>query len=82
LKHWALRGGSLYNCMHGYGRIPGEVVERGLRFLEEQEFNEVVQGIDRLRAIGIIRGDGSIDYSLVQDASSGQQQWITAIGRG
>ncbi|MEM0060219.1 MAG: hypothetical protein QXE10_07320 [Desulfurococcaceae archaeon] len=42
--------------MHGYGRIPGEVVERGLRFLEEQEFNEVVHDIDRLRAIGIIRG--------------------------
>ncbi len=29
-----------------------------------QEFNEIVQGVDRLRAIGIIHGDGNIDYSL------------------
>jgi hypothetical protein len=37
------------------------VVYRALQYLEEQEFNEIVQGVDGLRAIGIIRGDNSID---------------------
>jgi len=44
------------------------VVYRALQYLEEGEFNEIVKGIDRLRVIGIIRGDGSIDYSLVLQA--------------
>jgi hypothetical protein len=44
------------------------VVYRALQHLEEGEFNEIVKGIDRLRVIGIIRGDGSIDYSLVLQA--------------
>jgi hypothetical protein len=33
-----------------------------------REFNEIVKGLDRLWAIGIIRGDGSVDYSLVLEA--------------
>jgi len=44
------------------------VVYRALQHLEEGEFNEIVKRIDRLRVIGIIRGDGSIDYSLVLQA--------------
>jgi hypothetical protein len=60
--------GSLYNYLHGVRAVPDNVVYRALQYLEEQEFNEIVQGIDRLRAIGVIRGDGSIDYSLVLQA--------------
>jgi hypothetical protein len=44
------------------------VVYRALQHLEEGEFNEIVKGVDRLRAVGIIREDGSIDYSLVLQA--------------
>jgi hypothetical protein len=60
--------GSLYNYLHGYRRIPDEVVEKALRYLDEREFYEIVQGVDRLRAVGIIREDGSVDYSLILQA--------------
>jgi len=50
------------------GKIPDEVVEKALRYLDEREFNEIVQGVDRLRAVGIIREDGTIDYSLILQA--------------
>jgi hypothetical protein len=60
--------GSLYNYLHGVRRVPDEVVSRALRNLDEGEFNEVVCGLDRLRALGIVRSDGSIDYSLVLQA--------------
>jgi len=60
--------GSLHNYLNGIRRVPDEVVSKALRYLDEKEFNEVVQGVDRLRAVGIIRKDGSIDYSLILQA--------------
>jgi hypothetical protein len=60
--------GAMHNYLHGLRRVPDEVVYRALRLLDEREFNEIVQGVDRLRAVGIIREDGSIDYSLILQA--------------
>jgi len=60
--------GSLHNYLHGIRRVPDEVISKALRFLDEKEFNDIVRGVDRLRAVGIIRGDGSIDYSLILQA--------------
>jgi len=60
--------GSLHNYLQGVRRVPDNVVYKALQYLEEAEFNEIVKGIDRLRAIGIIRGDGSIDYPLILQA--------------
>jgi len=68
LRALGIARGSLHNYLHGVRRVPDSVVYKALQYLEEAEFNEIVQGIDRLRAIGIIRGDGSIDYSLVLQA--------------
>jgi len=68
LKALGIARGSLYNYLHGVRTVPDNVVYRALQYLEESEFNEIVQGIDRLRAIGVIRGDGSIDYSLILQA--------------
>jgi intergrase/recombinase len=68
LRALGIARGSLHNYLHGLRTVPDNVVYRALQYLEEQEFNEIVQGVDRLRAIGIIRGDGSIDYSLVLQA--------------
>jgi len=68
LRALGIARGSLHNYLHGVRTVPDNVVYRALQYLEEQEFNEIVQGVDRLRAIGIIRGDGSIDYSLVLQA--------------
>jgi hypothetical protein len=41
------------------------VVYKALQYLEEGEFNEIVKGLDRLRAVRIIRGDGGADYSQI-----------------
>jgi hypothetical protein len=60
--------GSLHNYLNGERRIPDDVVYKALLYLGEGEFNEIVKWVDRLRAIGIIRGDGSIDYSLILQA--------------
>jgi hypothetical protein len=60
--------GAMHNYLHGLRRVPDEVVYRALRLLDEREFNEIVQGVDRLRAVGIIREDGSIDYLLILQA--------------
>jgi intergrase/recombinase len=60
--------GAMYNYLHGVRRVPDEVVYRALQHLEESEFDEIVKGLDRLRALEIIRGDGSIDYSLILQA--------------
>jgi len=68
LKALDISKGAMYNYLHGVRRIPDEVVYRALQHLEEGEFNEIVKGLDRLRALGIIRGDGSIDYSLILQA--------------
>jgi len=41
------------------------VISKALQYLNEKEFNEIVTGIYRLKAVGIIREDESIDYSLI-----------------
>jgi len=68
LKALKISRGSLHNYFHGLRRVPDEVVSRALRYLEEEEFNEVVRGVDRLRATGLVREDGSIDYPLILQA--------------
>jgi len=60
--------GSLYNYLHGIRRVPDDVVSKALQHLDEGEFNEIVGGLDRLRSIGILRVDGSVDYSLILQA--------------
>jgi intergrase/recombinase len=60
--------GSLHNYLQGIRRVPDNIVYKALQYLEEGEFNEIVKGLDRLRAVGIIREDGSIDYSLILQA--------------
>jgi len=60
--------GSLHNYLNGLRKIPDEVISKALQYLDEKEFNEIVAGIDRLKAVGIIREDGSIDYSLILQA--------------
>jgi intergrase/recombinase len=56
--------GALSYYLRGLRRVPDEVVSKALRYLEEREFQEIVKGVDRLRAVGLVRDDGSVDYSL------------------
>jgi hypothetical protein len=58
----------MHNYLHGVRSVPDEVVYRALQHLEEGEFNEIVKGVDRIRSVGIIREDDSIDYSLILQA--------------
>jgi len=55
---------SLSRYLRGERRTPGEVVRRALQHLGEEEFRQIVQGEERLRALGIVRKEGSIDYGL------------------
>jgi intergrase/recombinase len=68
VKALEISKGALHNYLHGLRKVPDEVVSRALRHLEEGEFREAVKGIDRLRAVGAVREDGSIDYPLILQA--------------
>jgi hypothetical protein len=68
LRALGIARGLLYNYLHGVRTVPDNVVYRALQYLEEQEFNEIVQGIDRLRAVDITRGDSNVDYFLILQA--------------
>jgi intergrase/recombinase len=68
LKALEISRGALHNYLHGLRRVPDEVVSRALRCLEEKEFYEIVRGVDRLRAVGVVKEDGSIDYPLILQA--------------
>ena len=68
LEVLSIAKGSLHKYLSRVRRIPDNVVYRALQHLEEGEFNEVVKGVDRPRAMGIIREDDSIDYSLILQA--------------
>jgi len=57
--------GALHNYLHGIRKIPDEVVKKALQYLTESEFREIVQGVELLKATGIVKEDGAIDYSLV-----------------
>jgi AcrR family transcriptional regulator len=56
---------SLYRYVSGQRRVPDEVVARALRHLSRAEFEEIVRGEERLRALGLVTGDGVPDYSAV-----------------
>jgi intergrase/recombinase len=68
LEALGIARGSLFNYLHGIRRVPDDVIRKALHYLDEPEFNRIVQGFDRLRAVGIVREDGSIDYSLILQA--------------
>jgi intergrase/recombinase len=56
--------GSLHNYLYGIRRVPDEVVQKALQYLTESEFREIVQGVELLKATGIVKENGAIDYSL------------------
>jgi hypothetical protein len=60
--------GSLHYYLNGLRKISDDVIFKAPQYLDEKEFNEIVTGIDKLRIVGIIREDRSIDYSLILQA--------------
>ncbi len=65
IKALDISKGAMFNYLHGLRKIPDEVISKALPYLSESEFREIVTNIDRLRSYGIIRDDGSVDYSLI-----------------
>ena len=55
---------SMSRYLRGLRPVPDEVVERILGILGEEEVREALSAPDRLRTMGLVRDDGSIDYSL------------------
>ena len=53
--------GSMHNYLHGTRKIPDEVVLKSLQHIEEEEFREIAGSVERLKAIGILSQDGTID---------------------
>jgi hypothetical protein len=75
---------SLSRYLRGERRIPDEVVRRALQHLGEEGFRQIVQGEERLRTVGIVRQDGSIDYGLALQLivlASGEEYLKQAILR-
>jgi intergrase/recombinase len=62
--------GSLHNYLHGVRSIPDEVVQKALQYLTESEFREAVQGVEFLKATGVVKEGGVIDYTLAMQLIS------------
>jgi len=56
---------SLHRYLSGERKVPSDVVKRALRFLTKPEFESIVSEWDKLKALGIVRDDGVVDYGLV-----------------
>jgi len=56
---------SLHRYLSGERKIPADVVKRALRFLTKSEFESIVSEWDKLKALGIIKENGVVDYGLV-----------------
>jgi len=66
---------SLHRHLTGEEKIPGDVVRRALSFLTHSEFESIVGEWDKLRALGVVRGDGTVDYGVdLQDTRSSSQR--------
>ena len=60
--------GSMHNYLQGIRKIPDEVILKALQHIDEKEFSEIVGSFERLKVAGILKDDGSIDYSTILQA--------------
>jgi hypothetical protein len=58
----------MHNYLHGKREIPDEVILKALQHIDEKEFSEIVGSFERLKVAGILKDDGSIDYSAILQA--------------
>ncbi len=69
---------SFYRIKQRKQRVSDNVLTKILQHLTPQEFERVVGAKDRLRALGIVREDGSIDYGLTLEilALASQDEYL------
>jgi hypothetical protein len=53
---------TFYRVLHRKQPVSDSLLQRLLQHLTEQEFATLVSAEDRLRAAGVLRSDGSVDY--------------------
>jgi len=63
-----ISGAALSRYLSGQRAVPDEVVRRALGRLEEEEFLSAAGSAEGLGSLGLVRGDGSIDYGLLSRA--------------
>ncbi|MFP3209390.1 MAG: integrase, partial [Nitrososphaeria archaeon] len=59
---------ALSRYLSGQRAVPDDVVRRALGQLEEEEFLSAAGSAEALGSMGLVRGDGSIDYGLLSRA--------------
>jgi len=55
---------SMHRYLSGERRIPNDVVKNALRFLTRSEFEGIVGDWGKLKALGIVKEGGLVDYGL------------------
>ncbi len=55
---------SMRRYLKGLREIPDDVVEAMLKVLSKEEVESALTAVDRLKSLGLVKEDGSIDYSL------------------
>jgi len=55
---------SLHRYLTGERKIPDDVVRRALQYLTKAEFESIVTDWDKLKALGVIKEGGIVDYGL------------------
>lgn len=55
---------SMSRYLKGVREVPDGVVESCLKLLTDEEVRRALTSVDRLRALGLVGEDGSVDYSL------------------
>ncbi|MEL9909029.1 MAG: hypothetical protein QXP97_06450 [Desulfurococcus sp.] len=64
LEETGLSRVTLWRLLEKKSRVKPEYVKPLLKLLAQEEFEKVVSARNRLRSMGILREDGSVDYSL------------------
>ncbi len=69
---------SFYRIRQRKQRVSDELLKKILQHVSREEFEKVVSARDRLRALGILREDGTIDYGLALEilALAGQDEYL------
>ncbi len=63
-----ISGAALSRYLSGQRAVPDDVVRRALGRLEEDEFLSAAGSAEALGSMGLVRGDGSMDYGLLSRA--------------
>lgn len=59
----------MYRYLNGKRDIPDNLLNRMLEYVDRNELYEILSAGEKLRVLGFIKDDGSIDYSTAVEFS-------------